>query len=108
MGLILTPNESNVLSEVEGLMYIVYIIRTRTNKLYIGHTNNLNRREIQHRHHIYGAKYLRNAQSDFEIVYTETFESRIEAVKREIQLKKWSRAKKEALIAQDLQLLKTL
>jgi predicted GIY-YIG superfamily endonuclease len=42
------------------------------------------------------------------MVYSEAFCSEAEAVKREQQLKRWSRAKKEALIAGDLRVLKYL
>jgi predicted GIY-YIG superfamily endonuclease len=41
-------------------------------------------------------------------VYAETFPSEAEAVKRERQLKRWSAAKKESLIAGDFQRLKRL
>jgi putative endonuclease len=40
--------------------------------------------------------------------YSETHESFSEARKREAQLKRWTRAKKEALIAQDFQKLHLL
>jgi predicted GIY-YIG superfamily endonuclease len=35
----------------------------------------------------------------WEIIYTESFEDKASALKRERQIKGWSRAKKEALIA---------
>jgi len=41
-------------------------------------------------------------------VYSEKYATRSEAMQREMQLKKWSRAKKEALIAGNLELLKKL
>jgi predicted GIY-YIG superfamily endonuclease len=42
------------------------------------------------------------------LVYTEAFDSMDQARQREIQVKKWSRAKKEALIRGDTELLHTL
>ena len=45
-----------------------------------------------------GAKYTR-ARLPVTIVYTEPCESRSAALKRECQIKPWSRAKKDALIA---------
>jgi predicted GIY-YIG superfamily endonuclease len=42
------------------------------------------------------------------MVYAEEHPTSVHAERREIQLKRWSRAKKEALIAKDLQLLKRL
>lgn len=88
--------------------FFVYIIRTNTNHLYIGHTDNLERRDWEHRHHVHGAKYLKDTSRIFELVYSESFSSRAVAMKREKQLKGWTRAKKEALIAGDLGLLKKL
>ena len=86
----------------------VYILRTSANTLYIGQTNNLERRLKDHKEKSpKSAKYTRYFPS-FELVYTETFPSRIEAMQRELQLKRWSKAKKEALISGDLKLLKEL
>lgn len=89
-------------------MYFVYILRTSSNTLYIGQTNNLEKRVDEHRKHkTKSAKYIRYFKS-FDLVYTETFNSRLEAMRREIQLKKWTRAEKDALITKDVQLLKKL
>lgn len=54
-----------------------------------------------------GAKYTR-ARLPVSLVYIEQCESLSAALKRERQLKPWSRAKKEALVAGDLALLKRL
>jgi predicted GIY-YIG superfamily endonuclease len=54
-----------------------------------------------------GAKFI-STYGDFDLVYSEEFVSRAEAMKREKQLKGWTKAKKEALIIGDLQLLKIL
>lgn len=73
------------------------MLRTSGNTLYIGQTNNLERR--LHEHKIHGskaAKYVRTFES-FELVYTETFPTRSEAMKREAKMKTFTRAKKEEL-----------
>jgi len=88
--------------------FIVYIIRTENNKLYIGQTDNLTRRELEHKFHAHGAKFIRDSVSYFETVYTEKFSTRTESMRREKQLKGWTRAKKEALIAGNIKLLKSL
>lgn len=81
--------------------YFVYILRTPLNTLYIGQTNNLEKRTKEHQNKTSkSAKYVRYFDS-FELVYSETYDSRIEAMRREWQLKQWSRAKKEALIRGD-------
>jgi len=80
------------------MAYFVYILRTSSNTLYTGQTDNLERRLKDHREKSSrSAKYIRYFPS-FDLVYTETFPSRIEAMRRELQLKRWSKAEKEALI----------
>ena len=79
-------------------MFFVYILRTSENTLYIGQTNNLKKRIQEHKQKtIKSAKYLRMFPS-FELVYTETYQTRKEAMRREIELKHCSRKEKEALI----------
>src|SRR5438105_1367797 len=79
-------------------MYCVYILRTCANTLYIGQTNNLAKRVKEHHSKTSkSAKYMRSFSS-FELVYTEAYASRTEAMKREYELKQWTKAKKEALI----------
>ncbi len=86
--------------------YFVYILRTSSNTFYIGQTNNLEKRIQEHKKKSSkSAKYIRYF-SDFKLVYSEIYSTRKDAMQREAHLKKWSRAKKEALIKGDLQLLK--
>ena len=90
------------------MVYFVYILRTSSNTLYTGQTSDLERRLKDHKEKSSrSAKYIRYFPS-FDLVYTETFPSRIEAMRRELQLKKWPKAKKEALISSDSKLLKEL
>ena len=88
--------------------YFVYILRTSSDTLYIGQTNNLNRRLKEHRSDkTKSAKYIRYFSS-FNLVYSEKYLTRKEAMQREIQLKRWSRVKKEALIMGNKMALKKL
>ena len=97
----LKHKKSKVSSVVESQVYMVYILRTSANTLYIGQTNNLKKRLEEHKNKTpKSAKYIRYFKS-FELVYTETFTTRQEAMKREWQIKQWPRAKKEALIKDD-------
>ncbi|OGM08524.1 hypothetical protein A2Z67_02220 [Candidatus Woesebacteria bacterium RBG_13_36_22] len=83
-------------------MYFIYILRTSSNTLYIGQTNNLEKRLEEHKSKTAkSAKYIRYFPS-FKLVYSEKYPTRKEAVQREIQLKKWSKTKKEALIKGNL------
>ena len=90
------------------MSFIVYILRTSSNTLYIGQTNNLQKRLKEHEwKKSKGAKYMKYFDS-FELVYQEEYATLIEAMRREKQLKNWTKAKKEVLIQGDLELLKRL
>jgi putative endonuclease len=78
--------------------HVVYILRTSSNTLYTGQTNNLEKRLTQHRSKTSkSAKYMRGFKS-FELVYKEILPNLSLALKREIEIKKLSRKQKEALI----------
>ncbi len=75
----------------------IYIL-TNKNKttLYIGVTNNLQRRLAEHKEGI-GSKFTKKYHVHY-LVYYEEFNDIAKAIDREKQLKRWSRAKKERLI----------
>jgi putative endonuclease len=76
--------------------YFVYIVCSRSGTLYIGMTNSIYRRALQHkRREIEGfaSKYGCD-----RLVYYESFDDVHKAIGREKQLKGWARAKKIALI----------
>ncbi len=80
------------------MSYFVYILRTSSNTLYIGQTNDLKKRIEEHKSHSSkSAKYIRYFSS-FKLVYQEKYKTRSEAMKRESQLKKLIKAEKENLI----------
>ncbi|MDO8503348.1 MAG: GIY-YIG nuclease family protein [bacterium] len=82
----------------EVMPYFVYILRTSSNTLYIGQTNNLDKRLGEHKNKTKkSAKYMRYFPS-FELVHKESYPTRIAAMRREYQLKRWPRLKKEVLI----------
>lgn len=88
--------------------YFVYILRTSSNTLYIGQTNNLEKRLNEHgKKNTKSAKYMKYFTS-FSLVYTEEYPTRQGAMKREWQLKQWTKKKKEALILGEKTLLKVL
>ena len=80
-------------------IYHVYIMsNTRRTTLYIGATGNIERRIKQHRSgKIHGFTERYNCT---DLVYFEYAADKVTAFRREKQLKKWSRAKKLALISQ--------
>ncbi|MFZ4694671.1 MAG: GIY-YIG nuclease family protein [Verrucomicrobiia bacterium] len=87
-------------------MHFLYILRTSSDDLYIGVTENLERRLDAHNHN-QGADWIKKHRNA-HLVYSEEHPDLASARKREVQLKKWSRAKKEALIANNFRKLKEL
>ena len=76
--------------------FYVYILSSRSRTLYIGVTNDLRARVIQHREDWSGsftAKYKIH-----RLVYFEHFKYVRDAIAREKELKDWNRVKKIALI----------
>jgi putative endonuclease len=76
--------------------YCTYIVASRSGTLYIGMTNNLYVRVMQHKEgKIEG---FTAAYKCDRLVYWESFDEVIKAINREKQLKGWRRSKKMALI----------
>ncbi len=88
------------------MTFHVYILLCADDSYYVGQTDDLEKRFTAHM----AGKGSRHtaARLPVEAVYSETFPSRAQAMTRESQLKKWSRAKKEAFIAGDGETLKRL
>lgn len=94
---------------IEGRLFrmlYVYILRCGDGSLYVGTTRNLSVRVKAHNDGR-GAAYTFKRRP-VRLIYSETFISEDQAIRRERQLKSWSRAKKEALVADDLHSLKRL
>lgn len=77
-------------------MYFLYMIRNFSGDLYIGITTNLDKRLADHNSNR-GALFTRK-ENKFSIVFYEQYKTMSDARKREIQIKKWRRDKKEMLI----------
>lgn len=76
--------------------HFVYILECKDKSLYTGWTTNLEKRIISHNAGI-GAKYTRG-RKPVKLVYFENFNSKSDALKREIAIKKLSRSDKIGLI----------
>lgn len=85
----------------------VYLAEMKDGRLYVGMTNKLPRRAREHRQGKLGTRTTR-VFGFCGMRYAERHADRVSAQERECQLKKWSRAKKEALIAGDKATLKKL
>lgn len=77
-------------------MHYFYILQCKDKTLYCGYTKDLSKREKDHNTGL-GSKYVR-AHGGGKIVYSEKFKSLSDALKREAEVKKWTRAKKLLLI----------
>jgi putative endonuclease len=75
----------------------VYILECSDKTLYTGSTNNIEKRIKEHNNGKSGAKYTR-ARRPVRLVYVETFSTLLNALKREAEIKKLSRAQKLLLI----------
>lgn len=82
--------------------WFIYILFCDGKTFYVGMTDDLERRILQHKNKYYT---FTEKFSHIELVYSEQLTSRNEAKNREKQLKCWSVAKKKALIAGDKVLL---
>ena len=84
-------------------MNYVYILRCRDHTLYTGWTTDLNKRVVAHNRGM-GAKYTK-ARLPVQLVYSEPFETKQEAMRREWAIKRLPRSRKLALISGDIALV---
>jgi putative endonuclease len=86
--------------------FFVYMLRCRDGSYYVGHTDDLERRVLDHQ---YGAiPGHTSTRRPVQLVWSAEMATRDEALQREMQIKGWSRAKKEGLIGEDWDRLKRL
>jgi len=81
------------------MAFHVYILRCADGTYYCGHTDDLEQRIAQH--HSGEIKGYTSDRLPLEYMWSAEFETRAEALSAEMQIKGWSRKKKEALIAGD-------
>ncbi len=74
-----------------------YIVRCRDGSLYTGWTNDLEKRIKAHNDGT-GAKYTKTRRP-VELVYYEEHETKVAAMKREYEIKHFSKKKKEEMIS---------
>ena len=78
-------------------MYYIYIMASYSGTLYIGMTNNLERRVQEHKLGI--GSYFTRKYTCKKLVYFEEYQTPREAIAREKVLKGWKRIKKQNLIS---------
>jgi putative endonuclease len=79
------------------MTYFAYILICKDGTLYIGSTNDLEKRLYGHNNLKSGAHYTK-VRRPVHLAYKEGFETFSEAKKREAELKKWTRSQKLNLI----------
>jgi putative endonuclease len=79
--------------------YFVYILASETRELYVGVTNDLQRRLAEHRH-LYDPESYSARHHTIRLVYFETSNDVLSAIRREKRLKRLSRIRKLRLIEQ--------
>lgn len=91
---------------IEKAYGYVCVLECSDGSYYTGRTKNLEKRLIEHRNGE-GAKHTKN-RLPVKLVYYETYDRIDVAFYREKQIQGWSRQKKEALINNDIELIKSL
>lgn len=76
--------------------YFVYILASKTRRLYVGVTNNLERRICEHKHKLFDG-FTKQYNID-RLVWLDETNDVLAAISREKEIKKWRREKKIALI----------
>ncbi|MBI5140184.1 MAG: GIY-YIG nuclease family protein [Candidatus Vogelbacteria bacterium] len=80
----------------EWAMYYVYMIKNSADKLYIEITGNPKQR--LHEHNTNRGAHFTKYIPTYQIAFIEEYPTITEARKREVQIKKWRRDKKEMLM----------
>lgn len=83
----------------------VYILLGTDNSFYVGHTEDMEKR-LQYHNQGKGALYTAN-RLPVKLAYHEDAPTKSQAIAREKQLKRWTRAKKQALVDGDVKNLKS-
>lgn len=78
--------------------HFFYVLKCADNTLYAGYTTDLDRRLAEHNKGI-GAKYTRiKKRRPLEMIYSESFQTKSEAMKKEYAFKQLTRIKKDIYI----------
>lgn len=80
------------------MVYYVYIVQCSDKTYYTGITIDIKNRLRQHNGEIAGGAFYTRNKRPVKLKYTEEYKTHLEASRREIAIKKLSRAKKEKLI----------
>jgi len=82
------------------MAFHVYILKCADGSYYAGHSDNLEKRVAEHMAGAIPTCYTFKRRP-VQLVFTQSFTTRDEALAAELQIKGWSRAKKEAMMRGD-------
>ena len=85
---------------VQLMSFWVYVLRCADGSYYTGHTDDLDCRMAQHEQGAIASCYTCKRRP-VVLAFSQTFETREEALSSERQIKGWSRRKKEAMMRGD-------
>ncbi|NRT15143.1 putative endonuclease [Flavobacterium sp. 28A] len=88
-------------------LYYVYLLKCKDDSYYVGFSSNLEKRVVEHNAGKYRDAYTYKRRP-VNLVWFQDFTDPSQAIVFEKKIKKWSRAKKEALINDDFNLLPLL
>ncbi len=76
--------------------YFVYVLECSDGTYYVGCTNNLEKRLLEHNSSKKGAHYTK-LRKPVKLLYKEGYKTLLEARSREAEIKSWKREKKQTL-----------
>ena len=83
-------------------MYFFYILRCSDGTLYCGQTNNLQKRIREHNSKTSKSAKYTKGRRPVKLVYFKKYRTLQLAMRREREVKKWAKVKKEALVKLEL------
>ena len=81
------------------MAFYTYLLLCADGQYYTGHTDDLEHRIGEHQSGL--IKGFTSSRLPVKLVWADYFHTRAEAIENELRVKKWSKAKKRALVAQD-------
>lgn len=80
------------------MIYFIYLLRCADNSLYCGQTKDIERRIKEHNFDDFKSAKYTKSRRPVKLVYFEKYRTISQALKREFEIKKMTKIKKEILI----------
>ena len=86
--------------------FFVYMLLCADKSCYVGQTDDLEKRVSEYQ--AGAANHYTSSRRPVQLVWSQEFATRVEAKEAEAKIKRWTRAKKEALVKGDYRALRLL